>query len=601
MKKILLVENDNAFAQNLKFHLEQKRYKVITASTGESAFELAASNLPDLVLSEINIGNINGFELCKKLRALHLTKKIPFVFLTAKFEPSDRELALTVGADNFLTKPLRIKLLMETVHSLIGKSSLINERILFISEDIEKSIDLKDFLEKHGYQILLSPFSHEIIEISKAYNPTGVLLDFVRESGTTDELILTFTQEYGPKHVPIIVLGVEQESSVFRKRMSDEANDYFAKPADFSTILASIELHLDKCRFNKYVDSAESPAAIGVIDKELINAIATRKELRKRKQKSILIIEDDIDLMNNLRLQLELNHYLVLSAENGEVGIELADINLPDLIISDIMLPGVSGYEVREQLNNKVITKNIPFLFLSAKVEYDDIRKGMELGSDDYLTKPIKIKSLLQIIKKRIGKEVLQIAQIQIPVEEVPQVISPANEETQVTPPIRNEKFNDLFKRTREIVPEENIVPSVDAPLEVENIVPPSNFDAFKVLFSENQEKADYLSFTHNGIMVIRVNLHRGVEKESAAFHLYILAVLQQKKHKYVIDLLNIEFIDASFLGVIVVFQKQVRQLGGKVKLVIKHELMMNNPIFFHGIGRLFEVYKDVMTAVNSD
>lgn len=597
MKKILVVENDDAFVQNIKFHLEQKRYKVITASNGETAFELAKSNLPDLVLSEINLSKMNGFEFCKKLHNLHLTENIPFVFLTANFEPSDRERALTVGAENFLTKPLKIKSLMEVIQNLIGKSSLINERILFISEDTQKSNDLKEFLEKQGYRLLLSGFTNESIEIGISFNPTVILLDFVKESATTDEIMHSFTQYYGPKHIPVIVLGIEEESSVFRKRMAEAANDYLAKPVDFSTILASVELHLEKCRFNGLVNSIGPPTLEGFADKELINAIATRRELRKRKQKSILLIEDDIDLMNNLRMQLELNHYIVLSAENGEKGVELADINLPDLIISDIMLPGISGYEVREQLNNKVITQNIPFLFLSAKVEYKDIRKGMALGSDDYLTKPIKIKSLLQIIKKIIGKEIPEVAETQIPVEEIPPQII----ETQVAPPRSNEKFNDLFKRTREIVQEDTFVPSVDAPIETKDITPPTNFDAFKVLFSENQEKADLLSFTHNGTMVIRINLHRGVEKESSAFHLYLLAVLQQKKLKYVIDLLNIEFIDASFLGVIVVFQKKVRQLGGKIKLVVRHELMMNNPIFFHGIGRLFEVYKDVMTAVNSD
>src|SRR5690349_2753 len=100
--------------------------------------------------------------------------------------------------------------------------------------------------------------------------------------------------------------------------------------------------------------------------------------------KKILLIEDNEDLRQNTAEILELANYEVLAAENGLKGMEAAVEFHPDLIICDIMMPGLDGFEVLDALNKKGPTKSIPFIFLTAKSERKDFRKGMESGADDY-------------------------------------------------------------------------------------------------------------------------------------------------------------------------------------------------------------------------
>jgi len=117
-----------------------------------------------------------------------------------------------------------------------------------------------------------------------------------------------------------------------------------------------------------------------------------------------LLIEDDKALRENTRELLELSGYSVCTAPNGRIGILAAKEKLPDVIICDIMMPEVDGYDVLEDLSSDEKTMRIPFIFMSAKTEYKEIRKGMDLGADDYLTKPFDEEDLLSAVESRMAK-----------------------------------------------------------------------------------------------------------------------------------------------------------------------------------------------------
>lgn len=120
--------------------------------------------------------------------------------------------------------------------------------------------------------------------------------------------------------------------------------------------------------------------------------------------KTILLIEDDADVRDNTAEILELAHYRVLKAENGKKGVDLARKELPDLVLCDIMMPELDGYGVLHMLGRSPETAEIPFIFLTAKAERSDVRRGMELGADDYLTKPFEESELLNAIEGRLKR-----------------------------------------------------------------------------------------------------------------------------------------------------------------------------------------------------
>lgn len=120
--------------------------------------------------------------------------------------------------------------------------------------------------------------------------------------------------------------------------------------------------------------------------------------------KKVLLIEDDDIIRNNTEEILTLAQYEVLSANNGRTGSELAIMHKPDIIVCDILMPQLDGFGVLYILSKNKETSSIPFIFLSAKAQKSDIRKGMDLGADDYICKPFDDNDLLSAIETRLKK-----------------------------------------------------------------------------------------------------------------------------------------------------------------------------------------------------
>lgn len=120
--------------------------------------------------------------------------------------------------------------------------------------------------------------------------------------------------------------------------------------------------------------------------------------------KKILVIEDNLEVRENLCEILELDSYEVISAENGKIGVEKALSESPDLILCDVMMPQLDGFGVIKILNKNPKVNHIPLIFLTAKAEKDDLRKGMGLGAEDYITKPFDDVELLEAIEIRLAK-----------------------------------------------------------------------------------------------------------------------------------------------------------------------------------------------------
>jgi CRP-like cAMP-binding protein/CheY-like chemotaxis protein len=121
-------------------------------------------------------------------------------------------------------------------------------------------------------------------------------------------------------------------------------------------------------------------------------------------QRTILIIDDHNDIRENTAEILSLGGYKTLTAENGKKGVEVALAEKPDLIVCDIMMPELDGYGVLHLLRKNPETENIPLIFLTAKAERSDLRKGMEMGADDYVTKPFEEIELMNAIESRLKK-----------------------------------------------------------------------------------------------------------------------------------------------------------------------------------------------------
>ena len=124
--------------------------------------------------------------------------------------------------------------------------------------------------------------------------------------------------------------------------------------------------------------------------------------------KKILVIEDEPEMRRNITALLRYQEYEAIAAENGRLGVEMARREKPDLILCDVVMPELDGYGVLRALQEDAKLALIPFIFLTAKGGKDDLRSGMNLGADDYLTKPIANNDLVQAIEARLSRSARQ-------------------------------------------------------------------------------------------------------------------------------------------------------------------------------------------------
>jgi CheY-like chemotaxis protein len=120
-------------------------------------------------------------------------------------------------------------------------------------------------------------------------------------------------------------------------------------------------------------------------------------------KKRILICDDDPAILRVLEVNLEIEGYQVLAAQNGEEAVEVATKELPDLVILDIMMPRLDGYQACEKLKANDATRDIPVVFLSATAQQSDIQRGKDYGVADYLTKPFDPMDLLGVVERLLN------------------------------------------------------------------------------------------------------------------------------------------------------------------------------------------------------
>ena len=160
METILIVEDDATMLRGLKDNFEFKDYRVLTAADGENGLNLALNEKPDLIILDIMLPKINGYEVCRLIRKENLD--MPIIMLTAKGEESDIVLGLNLGADDYVTKPFSIKELLARTEALLRRSKQ-TEQDIYEFADFHLDIPARK-LTQHGNEIKLSPKEFRLLE-----------------------------------------------------------------------------------------------------------------------------------------------------------------------------------------------------------------------------------------------------------------------------------------------------------------------------------------------------------------------------------------------------------------------------------------------------
>lgn len=151
---------------------------------------------------------------------------------------------------------------------------------------------------------------------------------------------------------------------------------------------------------NENISNAEISSILGIPEDEVAQRIEKISDTRSK----ILLVDDEIDTLLPLKKSLEIENYIVVVAANGEEALRKARTDLPDLILLDLMMPEMDGYEVCARLRKDVLTQNIPVIILTARDIINDKVKGLDIGADDYVTKPFHLNELKARVRSVIRR-----------------------------------------------------------------------------------------------------------------------------------------------------------------------------------------------------
>lgn len=172
--------------------------------------------------------------------------------------------------------------------------------------------------------------------------------------------------------------------------------------------------------------------------------------------KKILVIEDEPTVRANIIELLEAEDFYAIEAENGFIGAMRAREHLPDLVICDVMMPELDGYGVLTALREEPVTATIPFIFLTAKADKVDLRQGMELGADDYLTKPFTPDELLGAMAARLAKQEVVMQQYNIEHQRA-ETLQHKVQEIEECTFTKDDLLNQFQQELRNVVPKLNM------------------------------------------------------------------------------------------------------------------------------------------------
>lgn len=391
-KPLILVVDDNPDLRRYLGSAFESAFRVIEAVDGKDGWAKAAETIPDLVISDVMMPQMDGFELTRRIKQDKRTCHIPIILLTAGASHEGMLEGLETGADDYISKPFSMELLAARVKNLIELRRQLQER-------------MKNQLALQPHEISVSPMDEEFYNDLRQTIEKNLSDPEFSVEGLSEKLYMGRTTVYRK----ILALTGETPNQLIRSYRLQRAAQLLKAHAGTVTEVAAMvgflnpsyfahcfkeEYHISPSDTNEENNKSFSGVKGAVLQKSPLPAA----EPETRDHELILVVEDSPDMCDYIRAALE-PHYQVETAYDGPQGLDRARNLIPDLIVSDIMMPGFDGFELRQRLKSDISTSHIPIVLLTARASEKDILKGFENGVDDYIIKPFNTDILLARIR----------------------------------------------------------------------------------------------------------------------------------------------------------------------------------------------------------
>ena len=382
-KILLIVEDDTFFAQGLLEFSRKKGYKGIVAVSGDTAIRMARQYRPMGILLDIQLPVKNGWEVMEELKKDPQTRPIP-VHIISSFEVKNE--SLMKGAVKYMSKQMAFEnmdTVFENIETLLSRSS---RKVFIVEDNLRHAQALAYFLGTHDLQMEIAANIGESAEVLKKEGIQGVILS--REAGKEELDTLEMIRQHAAfENIPIIVFTGVNISKAEEARLRQYADSIVVKTAhSYQRVLDEVSLFLHVVSEGKEAGGGSAMGRLGALDEVL-------------KNRCVLVADDDVRNIFSLTKALEQHKMKVLSAMDGKEALALAEENAVDIVLMDMMMPEMDGFEAITRIRRNPRLRHLPIIAVTAKAMAGDRERCIQAGATDYISKPVDIDQLLSLLR----------------------------------------------------------------------------------------------------------------------------------------------------------------------------------------------------------
>jgi len=381
---LLVIEDDPKFAKILCDFCHEKSFKCLIAGQGKTGLELARSHQPEAIILDLNLPDLSGWHILEVIKSDPATRHIPVHIISVEEEVLD---AYRKGAIGYMTKPVSRADLNKPFEKIEQFISREIKSLLLVEDDANSRRSIKKLLDGSDVQITEADRGQAALDLLQSHHFDCIILDLSLPDMTGFEVLNRMNGQKGEGRSPVIVYT--------GRDLTPEENLELAKYADSVIVkgVKSPERLLDETALFLHRVVADMPTEKQQTIKQLYHEDGLLKD------KKILIVDDDMRNSFALSKLLSEKEMIVRIAQNGQKALDLLAEEPVDLVLMDIMMPVMDGFEAIERIRSQPELATLPVLALTAKAMKGDREKCLAVGANDYLPKPIDVDRLFSVLR----------------------------------------------------------------------------------------------------------------------------------------------------------------------------------------------------------
>ncbi|MBK7996692.1 MAG: response regulator [Blastocatellia bacterium] len=395
---LLIISEDKEYNQKIRESNLLVDSSIYQLDSFAKAKETLTNTLPKILIIDAQLPNSKSSELVEFVYKLPLGSNTKTIIINVNNDFLDKLEVIKSKATAYFEKPTNFDEVIALTKQFLNPENT-SSKILYVEDDVNQALFLSLVLRSANYQIRICDNPNNFDTDLKEFLPDLIILDIFLPNATGYDLAryLRSSKEY--RNIPILFLTTQRQVEIKFEAISSGGDSYLTKPVNPDVLIPTIKALLEKNRKSISISQTEEPLQKAI---SLESSFVTKEN---KASKKILIIDDDVTLANTLKVMFQTRAYQVMLEHDGKKGLNRASSYSPDLILLDVMLPVINGFDVARKLKEIDKTKDIPIIMFTTLGQEANISRGYSLGIEDYITKPFSLQHLLLKVNKWLDSD----------------------------------------------------------------------------------------------------------------------------------------------------------------------------------------------------